>query len=221
MNPSQKQNSATEITENTEQKPAFESEPSSVTSVSSVSRLLAFFTACLLALAANATAADWRMDVGASRLEFAATFEKTPAPGVFRDFDTRLALDPDKPAGSRLDVTIKVPSADMANADINKAIAGPEWFDFARYPQATFHASDISRTGAGRYLAKGTLTLKGTQRTVEVPFTWSAAADSATMEGELTLQRSAFNIGTGEWVATNVIGPDVKIRFRVRLRKAG
>jgi len=107
----------------------------------------------------------------------------------------------------------------MANADINKAIAGPEWFDFTRHPQATFQAADIQRVSAGRYLAKGTLTLKGAQRPVEVPFTWNASGDSATMEGELTVKRRDFDIGTGEWVATSVIGPDVKIKFRVRLRK--
>jgi polyisoprenoid-binding protein YceI len=161
------------------------------------------------------------MDVAGSRLEFAATFEKTPAPGVFKEFDARLAFDPEKPEGSRLDVTIKVASADMANADVNKAIAGPEWFDFARYPQAAFHSDEIRRVSAGRYLARGTLTLKGAQRLVEVPFSWNASSNTVTMEGELTVQRGPFNIGTGEWVATNVIGPDVKIKFRVRLRKAG
>jgi polyisoprenoid-binding protein YceI len=177
--------------------------------------------ACLLALSGHAAAADWRMDAAGSRLEFAATYERTPAPGVFKEFDTRLAFDPEKTADRRLEVTIKVASADMANADINKAIAGPEWFDFARHPQATFQATDIRRVNAGRYLARGTLTLKGTQHPVELPFAWSESGGGATMEGELTVQRKDFNIGTGEWVATSVIGPDVKIRFRVRLRKAG
>ena len=184
-------------------------------------RILTFCSALLLALAGHATAADWRMDAAASRLEFAATFEKAPAPGVFKEFDARLAFDPDKPAGSRLDVTIKVTSADMTNADINKAIAGQEWFDFAHHPQATFQAADIQRTGTGRYLARGTLTLKGAQRPVEVPFVWSESAGGATMEGELTVKRRDFDIGSGEWAATNVIGPDVKIKFHVRLRKAG
>jgi polyisoprenoid-binding protein YceI len=177
--------------------------------------------ALLFAIALPAAAAEWRMDPAASKLEFAATFEKTPAPGVFKEFDARLSFDPEKTADSRLEVTIKVASADMVNADVNKAIAGPEWFDFARHPRATFRSSGIQRTGAGRYLAKGTLTLKGVERPVEVPFTWNAGADAATMEGEFTVQRSAFNIGTGEWIATNVIGPDVKVKFRVRLRKAG
>jgi len=182
-----------------------------------------FACLCVLLLAGAsgaAAAADWKMDPGASRLEFIVTFEKTPAPGVFKDFDTRLRFDPDKPAEGRLDVTIKVTSADMNSADVNNGIRAPEWFDFARHPQAEFHSTEIRRVDAGRYLAHGNLSLKGVQQPVEVPFAWSAAADSATMEGELTLKRGVFGIGTGEWAATNVIGAEVRVKFRVRLRKA-
>ena len=53
----------------------------------------------LLAAALPAAAAEWRMDATASRLDFAASFERTPAPGVFKQFDTRLAFDGDTPAG--------------------------------------------------------------------------------------------------------------------------
>jgi polyisoprenoid-binding protein YceI len=178
----------------------------------------AFF---LVAVSRPALAADWSMDPAASRLEYIATFEKTPAPGVFKEFDTRLRFDPDKPGAGRLDVTIKVSSADMSSADVNKGIAGPDWFDFARFPRAEFHSTEIARAQANRYVARGTLALKGVQQPVEVPFTWSAAADGATMEGEFTVKRAAFGIGTGEWTATDVIGPDVKVKFRVRLRKTG
>ena len=181
-------------------------------------RLSALFAGLFAATAFQCAAADWKMDPAGSRLEFAATFEKTPAPGVFKEFGTRLSFDAEKPADGRLEVTIRIASADMASADINKAIAGPEWFDFARHPNATFQSTDIRRTDASRYLARGTLTLKGVQRPVEVPFSWNATGDGATMEGEFTVQRSPFGIGTGEWVATNVIGPDVKVKFRVRLR---
>jgi hypothetical protein len=42
--------------------------------------------------------ADWKLDPAPSRLEFIATFEKNAAPGVFKEFDTRLArFEPDKP----------------------------------------------------------------------------------------------------------------------------
>lgn len=180
---------------------------------------------CLVPLLACAVfqaaqAADWKMDASGSRLEFITSFETVPAPGVFKDFDVRTSFDPQAPAGGRLDVTIKVASADMASADINKAIAGVEWFDFAKHPQAEFHATDIARA-AGRYVAHGTLTLKGVQQPVDVPFNWAPVGEGATMDGEFVVKRAPFGIGTGEWVSTDVIGPDVTIKFRVRLRKAG
>jgi len=168
-----------------------------------------------------AHAADWKMDAGPSRLEFVATFEKNAAPGVFKEFDTRLHFDTDKPAEGRLDVTIVVGSADMNSADVNKAIASAEWFDFAKFPRAEFHATEIRRTAAGRYLARGQLSLKGVQQAVEVPFTWAETGDAAKMDGEFVVKRGAFGIGTGEWASTSVIGADVTIRFSVRMHKVG
>lgn len=179
--------------------------------------------AALLAICAAdpVRAADWKMDAATSRLEFAATFERTAAPGVFREFDTRLHFDADKPAEGRLDVTIAVQSADMSNGDVNKAISGAEWFDFARFPRAEFHATEIRRTAAGRYLARGMLNLKGVRQAVDVPFAWSETVDAAKMDGEFSVKRGPFGIGTGEWASTGVIGADVTIRFSVRLRKVG
>jgi len=184
-------------------------------------RTLLLATTLLVVAAHPVQAADWTMDAGTSRLEFAVTFEKSVAPGVFREFDTRVRFDADKTTESRIDVGIATPSADMNIAAANKAISGPEWFDFARFPRSEFHATDVRRTDAGRYLARGMLSLKGVQQPVEVPFTWTEVGDTARMEGEFVVKRGAFGIGTGEWAATNVIGADVKIKFSVRLRKLG
>jgi polyisoprenoid-binding protein YceI len=184
-------------------------------------RSLSLAAVFLVATANPARAADWRIDTGTSRLEFSAMFEKTAAPGVFREFDTRMRFDADTPAGSRLDVTIAMKSADMNSADVNDAIRGAEWFDFARFPQAQFHAVDIRRAGAGRYLARGTLDLKGVQQSVDVPFTWTETGDVARMDGEFAVKRGDFGIGTGAWAASSVIGAEVTIKFRVTLRKGG
>lgn len=54
-----------------------------------------------------------------------------------------------------------------------------------------------------------------------MPFAWTGTADAATMEGGLTVRRSDFGIGTGEWARTDVIGAEVKLRFKLRLRRAG
>jgi polyisoprenoid-binding protein YceI len=183
---------------------------------------LFILAASLLIVAARpAWAFDWQMDPATSRLDFAATYEGTAAPGAFRKFDIRMRFDADKPAEGRLDVTIVVKSADMNSADIDKAIGGPEWFDFARFPQAEFHATEIRPAGAGRYVVRGMLNLKGVQRPVEFPFTWTQTGDVARMDGEFTVKRGDFGIGSGEWATTSVIGADVKVKFSVRLGKGG
>jgi polyisoprenoid-binding protein YceI len=182
--------------------------------------LLARFALCAVVCAGTpAFAADWAMDVSGSKLEFVATFEKAAVPGVFKAFDVRLRFDPERPTGASLEVTVKVTSADMGIADVNKEIRGKDWFDFASFPQAEFRSADLRRVDGNRFVARGTLSLKGVRRPIEVPFAWLGSADNATMEGELTLKRGAFGIGAGEWAASDVIGADVTLKFRVKLRR--
>lgn len=174
--------------------------------------------ACTFPLAA--CAAEWRADAAASRLEFVATFERAPAPGRFKAFDARVRLDPARPEEARLDVDIDVTSADMGNRDVNRAIRDPEWFDVGRFPHARFSSSSVRRTGVNRYVARGTLELKGMRNDVDVPFEWTDADGVPTMTGEITLSRASFRIGTGEWARTDVIGPDVVVRFRLKFANA-
>lgn len=172
---------------------------------------------CLFA-AGSAAAADWRMDPAASRLTFEASYQGEAVPGTFKQFDTRLRFDPARPAGGRLEVTVKLPSADFGSAEINEAVREPEWFDLARFMEASFVSTDIQRTSDSRYVARGTLRLKGASQAVAVPFTWQASGKSAEMKGELMLKRTAFGIGTGEWATDDPIGTDVKVMFDVRLQ---
>lgn len=179
-------------------------------------RLLAIL---LLAWACQAAAAEWKT-LPASRLEFTASYQRQPVPGVFPRFDAALAFDPDHPAGSRLDVTIATGAADLFSADINETVKGPEWFDAARFPSARFSSNEIVQEGPGRYVARGTLSLKGVQRKVAVPFTWSASGNGAAMEGRFTLKRTDFNIGSGVWASDDTIGMDVAVKFSLKLQKA-
>jgi polyisoprenoid-binding protein YceI len=168
-----------------------------------------------------AHAADWRIDPAGSKVEYIATFQKTRASGTFKQFDMRVRFDPNQPADSVVDVTIVTASADMIDADVNKAIRGPDWLDSARFPQAVFRASDVRRVEGTRYVARGALTVKGIEQQVEIPFSFTNEADTATVAGELTLKRAAFHLGLGEWASTEVVGPDVTVKFSVKLRRAG
>lgn len=182
---------------------------------------MGLFSVLWLACAGTAAAAEWRMDPTASRLSFQVSYQGESAPGNFGAFSTRLRFDPAHPAGSTLNVTVKMTSIDMGSADLNEAIRGTEWLGLGKYAEAEFASADIKRVAADRYVADGTLRLKGMQRPVQVPFTWMRDGDAVRMKGELTLDRTAFGIGTGEWAAADPIAHAVKVQFNVRLIPAG
>ncbi|MDR3064905.1 MULTISPECIES: YceI family protein [Comamonas] len=178
---------------------------------------------CLAALATfcatAAHAATWQLEPGPdNRLEFTVTFEKVPVTGVFKDFGIRFDVDPRQASDSHLNVRIRVSSADMNSKDINQAIAGQDWFDFARFPEAVFDTREIIGTaGTDRHLARGTLLLKGVRQPLTLPFSWKP--EERLLEGEFLTRRALFGIGTGQWQGNDAVGDEVKVKFRARLRE--
>jgi len=164
-------------------------------------------------------AAEWVMDKETSRLEFVVHYEGTPIVGELRQFDTRLRFDPRHPRQGHLRVTVSVASADMNSADINSAIRGTAWLDVAQFPRGVFDSDRITRDKRNAYIARGTLSLKGVERAIAVPFAWQEGDGSATMTGHLDLERTVFRIGTGEWSDGSTIALEVEVRFDVHLKR--
>jgi len=170
-------------------------------------------------LAAPLWAAHWKVDHADSRLVFTATWEGNEFEGVFPAFEADIVFDADNPAAGRFDVRVDVTQADAGNEDLNEGMAAEEWLDYADHPKATFVTSTIRATGEGRYEAEGTLTIKGISQSVTLPFTWKQSGDSAQMDGEVTLQRTNFNVGEGEWASGDSIGLDVQVAVDLELQK--
>ena len=180
-------------------------------------RLLTALAALLASCGAAAEA--WRSVAEDSALTFIPRYEDTALPSRFERFEVRLNFDPQRPAEGRLAVTVAVASADMQDAQLNSEIQAPGWFGVSLYPDAVFESSDIARSGEG-FVAAGTLSLKGVQRPVRVPFRWQEAPGGARMRGALELDRSDFGIGGGEWAADGPIAHAVGVQFDVTLERA-
>lgn len=168
-------------------------------------------------LAAAAVLADeWRME-GEGELLFKATWEGEPVPGRFNDFEVQFDTPDGDIVGSTLSVTVNLDSADMDDPDINEAIAGPEWFAVNEQPVATYTSDSIEAAADGGYVARGELDLKNVRLPVDVPFQWSESDGRAEMSGELVIDRTRFDIGSGEWKTGERIGVDVRVSFDVTL----
>ncbi len=168
----------------------------------------------------TAQAAEWRSQSD-GKFTFEVTFEGVGVPGDFKRFDVMLKLDPAKPDAGSLRVSVNLTAADMGDPDMNAGIADTDWFHVSKYPKAVFESRKIEARAPGKYVATGTLTLKGVSKPVTVPFSWTAKGKRANMRGEFIVQRILFNVGSGEWASADPIGIDVRLEFDVSLKQGG
>ena len=182
-------------------------------------RTIAVLGCLSLMMGPVAEASSWQPLGAQSSLGFVATYEGDPAPGVFHVFRAALNFDPGRPTKGNLQVRVDLASADMRSADINAAIHGPLWLASASRRWAEFDSSDIRRSGPHRYVATGVLTLKGHRGTIAVPFSWTLQGDEAVLEGMTSVDRTVFDVGSGEWARPDQIGVHITLHYRVAFRR--
>lgn len=168
-------------------------------------------SAAILALAASAVPASaapagWAVVPAKSRIGFFGTYAGNAFKGNVGQWNATIRFDPADLPGSKVTALIATATVRTGDKFQDTTLAGAEWFDPAQFPRATFATTKISAAGPGRYVADGTLTMKGKAIPVRLPFTLKIAGDTATMQGTTTLDRIALGLGTksdptGAWVA--------------------
>jgi cytochrome b561 len=144
-----------------------------------------------------------------------ATFRqmKVPVEGTFGSFRGGIRFDPGNLAAAGAHLEVDTASFTLGAPEYDAEVRKKEWFDSATYPHATFVASKVSAGGGDRYVATGTLTLKGRSVPLEVPFTVLRDGPQRFYEGEFALSRKAFGIGDPQW--DDVLEDKVVVRFRL------
>lgn len=152
---------------------------------------------------------DWTVTEGS--LTFDVIQFGSPVTGSFADWTAAIRFDevPSDDSHGSVEVTIAITSATVGS--VTKDALGAEFFDAATHPTAVFKA-DLLPTEAEGYLAEGTLTLKGTEMPLSLPFTLTLDGDTAQMQGQTTLDRRGFGIGPSYKDESTVgFGVDIKV----------
>ena len=77
-------------------------------------------------------------------------------------------------------------------------------------------ADTFSRLEDGSFVAQGELTLKGITKAVPLGFTLKDESEKIVhMTGEAVIDRTEFNVGSGEWVSSDVVAHDIKINVEL------
>ena len=110
-------------------------------------------------------------------------------------------------------------SAKTGDDQRDASLPSDDFFAAAAHPKAIFTATKFRKTGEGRFVADGTLDLRGVKKPLSLPFSLKIDGDMATARGVTTLDRTAFGVGQGEWASTDQIGGKVKVSFALTAKR--
>jgi polyisoprenoid-binding protein YceI len=164
----------------------------------------------------TASAATALTHAPGSTLGFASSYDGEAFEGRFARFTTRIAFDPVSATG-RFDVGIDLASANTENDERDEVLLGEDFFNVLAVPQARYVAERFRRLPDGRFVAEGTLSLRGISSPVPLTFRWTPGA-APVLDGSASVPRLTFNVGTGDWDDTEALPDAVMVTTRLVLR---
>jgi polyisoprenoid-binding protein YceI len=161
-------------------------------------------TALLIAASAGVGAAQetFTVDAAHSIVLFRIKHLNTSyAYGRFNDVSGSFVLDKSAPAKNKLDLTVKTASVDTANADRDKHLKGPDFFNVKQFPTATFKSIAVrSGKDASTLDVTGDLTINGVTKSVPIVVELTGGGPSPFkdyregLEARLRINRHDFGI---------------------------
>ena len=174
----------------------------------------------LIALTGTAHA-DQALVPAQSAINFTAKQMGVPLQGHFKKFDAKVQFDAAKPETSKLHFSVDMGSATMGAKETDAELPKADWYNTAKFPQATFDSSAVKALGGGKYQVDGTLTIKGNAQKVSLPVTLAQSGATTTATGTLPLKRLTFKIGDGDWKDTSMVADEVNVQFKLALTGVG
>lgn len=155
-----------------------------------------------------------------SKIEFVGSKVTGKHNGSFGDFSGQIDYA-GTPENSRVNITIKTDSLTTDTPDLTKHLKTADFFDVAKYPEATFVSTAIKPGGqnGATHTVTGNLTLHGVTKAVTFPATINVTPDAATVESSFSINRKDFGINYAG-AADNLIRDDVVLTLHIKATKS-
>jgi polyisoprenoid-binding protein YceI len=152
-----------------------------------------------------------------SEIVFVSKQMGVPVEGRFQKFSAKIVFNPSKPDQANIAFTVDMASATLGVKETDAELPKAEWFNTAKFAQATFQSTSVKALGAGKFEVAGKLSIKGATQNVLVPVTLTQAGANTTATGAFALKRLAFKIGDNEWSDTSMVADEVQVKFKFAL----
>jgi polyisoprenoid-binding protein YceI len=190
-------------------------------------RIPALLATLLVASAASADSAEWAIDASHSHVGFSIPhLVVSSVRGHFKEVTGKVTLDEPDLTKSAIDLSIKVDSIDTDDAKRDAHLKGADFFDAAKYPLITFHATKIVRGGKG-FKVTGDLTIRDVSKSVTLDGTlskpikspWGKQVRGAEFKGKI--KRADFGLTWNKALEAGgvVVGEDVALDVALEINK--
>ncbi|QIK76182.1 YceI family protein [Nocardioides piscis] len=174
-----------------------------------------------VAPAGSVLTGDYSIDASHSRLGFSARHAMvTTVRGNFNDFTGTAHVDAETPANSVVNLTISAASVNTASADRDGHLTSEDFFDVATHPEISFASTSVERDGT-EWNITGDLTIKGTTRSVTIPFEETGTAvdpfgnTRAGFEGAISINRKDWGLTWNAALETGGVLVSEKIKLEL------
>ena len=165
-----------------------------------------------------AEARNWIIDETGSTLGVQYVVDDKVENGAFEEFSGTATFDPEALEGADLTFDVVTESVDVGDPFGTTFVKSVDWFDVEAHPKATYVLDRLELIEGDKYLAFGTLTLRGATHPVEGEMTVTITDTEARAVGETTFDRTEFRVGIGFSALFVEIGPEVKVLFDLTAR---
>ena len=152
-----------------------------------------------------------------SAITFTSKQMGVPVDGRFGKFDAQISFDPKQAAASKISFNVDIGSAAVGDAETVREMRKPEWFNFAKFPSASFQSTSAKALGAGKFEVVGKLNIKGVERLITTTVQLSQKAGVTLVEGNFPLKRLDFKLGDGDWKDVSVVADEVIVKLKLSL----
>ena len=155
-----------------------------------------------------------------STIEFIGSNVKDSHKGSFGKFSGTIAFA-GQPEKSHVTITIDMNSLTADDPKLTAHLKTADFFDVAKYPQATFEATEIKAGGekGATHTVTGNLQMHGVTKSITFPATIVVSPSAVTLDSTFSINRKDFGISYAG-ATDNLIRDDVVLTLKVRGAKS-
>lgn len=157
------------------------------------------------------------IDPSASRVTFVGAKITRTHDGGFRDVSGTITLDPANLTASRIEMRVATASLFADDPRLEAHLKTPDFFDVARFPEATFRSTAITAGGAAgaTHTVTGDLTIHGQTKSLAIPVTIDVQPGAVSARSETTIDRRDFGL-VYPGMPDDLIRDEVVLRISLR-----